>query len=1015
MIVIMGFCTTMRYHFRATWILLFLAAVRLHAADVDVEIQLCETRYAVNSDGSVAVTLHERWRALTGNGRTQLSRIQIPYALSFETVEFRSIRTLKKDGTVVDGDPSSAFDTAPAANPSEASYDDTRSRTVLPPSLENGDSVEFEAVKRVATWIKPGDFWLEHYARTGVRVLSEIVVLDLPADRKVAFRESPGGKVENSGGRRIERWELSHIQTDQESVEYEPPLFMVSSLLTWDAVAQWLHSLNEEASAPTPEIKALAEKLTAGRATEQARITALYSYVATRIRYTGVSFGLGRFRPHAAATVLHNAFGDCKDQSALLTALLTASGFKTHAVLTHPALGVAVPEVPAPDQLNHEFVAVETKGGLVFLDPSIGLAPPEVLQPGVRGRTALVLGDSGGSVVEIPIKSPVPNRIASTLKGKINAAGAFEGSVRMELQGTMEGPFRRIFADASDSQKESMARLLTGSEFLKSTVSKIATSAVDDLSQPFIVEWQLSDEKFFPPSTGTIRVGTHSGLGQTMFQNLKKPEKPLPMDEMDFVQSMDLTIDTSLTIANGMPVHRKAPFGSFDSEFSYENGHLTLALLFRLNGTPLAPGDWASFLEFLGSVSTDQASSFALERQSGSTVSPYSKALKDGAAAYQRKDYRAARQAYLEATKLNPESKAAWNDLGRACQALREYSAAEKAYRRQIEVNPGDQYAYNNLGVTLRLLKRNDEAIEAFNKQIAISANDRYAHDNLSISLAALKNYPEALKEAEIAVTLVPGDVNKLMRLGRLQLKTAHPDDARKTFEKVLALPHDSMIENNVAYDLGDAGIDLENDWQLISVALASESKLACRPEKPEANDKCTTQMSRLAMMLDTAGWILYRQGKTEAAEAYLRSAYAISPRAAIGLHDSVILARLGQTEEGAKRFNETRSREDFATADAMEAEEARSALGAALDSLKETAHKGDRVQVVVLVGESGKVLDASGPADAAAAAHSFDLPRIEWPGHQMRSVRTVELTKDGASWKLVQSFVVKPAQEVEP
>jgi hypothetical protein len=32
-----------------------------------------------------------------------------------------------------------------------------------------------------------------------------------------------------------------------------------------------------------------------------------------------------------------------------------------------------------------------------------------------------------------------------------------------------------------------------------------------------------------------------------------------------------------------------------------------------------------------------------------------------------------------------------------------------------------------------------------------------------------------------------------------------------------------------------------------------------------------------------------------------------------------------------------------------------------------------------------------------------------------MRSVRTVELMKDGANWKLVQSFVVKPAQEVEP
>jgi hypothetical protein len=285
----------MSRHFRVSWIFLLLAGACLHAADVDVEIQLRETTYVVNPDGGVAITLHERGRAVTGNGRTQLSRIQIPYAASFATVEFRSIRTLKKDGAVVDGDPSSAFDAADAVNPNAPSYDDTRSKTILPPSLEIGDSVEYEAVKRVATWIKPGDFWLEHYARTDVRVLSEIVVLDLPADRKVALHEAPGGKMETSAGRRIERWELSNLQTDKKSVEQEPPIFMVSSLLSWDDVAQWLHSLNDAATAPTPEIKALAEKLTANQATEQARITALYAYVATKIRYTSVSFGLGRF------------------------------------------------------------------------------------------------------------------------------------------------------------------------------------------------------------------------------------------------------------------------------------------------------------------------------------------------------------------------------------------------------------------------------------------------------------------------------------------------------------------------------------------------------------------------------------------------------------------------------------------------------------------------------------------------------------------------------------------------
>jgi tetratricopeptide (TPR) repeat protein/transglutaminase-like putative cysteine protease len=1001
------------YH--GTWILPFFAIARLYASDVDLEIQLRETKYTVDADGSVKIAMHERWRALTGTGRTELSRIQIPYASSDESVEFRSMKTWKKDGSVVDGDPAAAFDTAASADANTAMFDDTRFKTVLPPNLETGDSVEFEAIRRVATWIKPGDFWLEHSARTDVRVLSEIVVLDLPAGRKIALYEEPGGKVETAAGRRIERWELSNSLARKRSVDNQPPVFMVSSLTSWDQLGQWIHSLNDAASAVTPEIKALAEKLTANQTSEQARITALYAYVATRIRYTAVSFGLGRFQPHSATTVLHNAFGDCKDQSALLTALLTAGGFKTHIVMAHPSIGVAVADVPSPAQFNHEFAAVETKDGLLFLDASIGLVPPGVLQPGVRGRTALLVADHDASVILIPIKTPVPNRIALTLKGKVNAAGAFAGSTRVEFQGVLEGPLRRGFADASESQKEILAKQLSGSEFQNAAISRITSSAVDDLSKPFVVEWQMSDETFLPQSRRAVRIGTASNLGQmTALRSLPKPEKPLPMDAVEFASDMDLVIDPNLTIVNGMPVHKKAPFGSLDSEFTYENRHQKFAFSMKFNGTPIMPEDWPSLLDFLGSAQSDQALNFTLERGPGPLASPYSKAMQEGVIAYQGKDYKAAKEAYLKATRLDPNSKNAWNDLGRACQALREYSEAEKAYRKQIEVNPRDLYAYNNLGVTLRLMKRQDEAIASFRKQIEISPNDRYAHDNLGISLAALKRYPEALKEEEIAVSLTPEDVNKLMRLGRMQLRTGHPDQARKTFDEMLALPHDAMLENNVAFDLGDMGIALENDWRLISGALAAESKLTCRPEKPESNEKCNAQMNRLAIMLDTAGWVLYRQGKIEAAEPYLRSAYAISPRVAMGLHTTVILAKLGRTQEAAKRFIEAQSRRDFANADARETEEARSAVGSALNSLGDASAKGNRVQVTVLVDESGKVLEASGGSEALAAAKKLTLPLIAWPDCKLVSVRTVELTKDGESWKLIQSFVVKPAQDVE-
>jgi predicted NAD/FAD-binding protein len=100
----------MRHHAKASFVIPFLLALSLRAADVDVEIQLRETKYAVNANGSVEIAQHERWRALTGNGRKQLSPIDVPYVQSLETVEFRSIKTLKSGGTVVEGDRSRTFD-----------------------------------------------------------------------------------------------------------------------------------------------------------------------------------------------------------------------------------------------------------------------------------------------------------------------------------------------------------------------------------------------------------------------------------------------------------------------------------------------------------------------------------------------------------------------------------------------------------------------------------------------------------------------------------------------------------------------------------------------------------------------------------------------------------------------------------------------------------------------------------------------------------------------------------------
>ena len=39
-------------------------------------------------------------------------------------------------------------------------------------------------------------------------------------------------------------------------------------------------------------------ELTAGKTTDEAKVQAVYNYVATQIHYIGVAFGVGRYQPH---------------------------------------------------------------------------------------------------------------------------------------------------------------------------------------------------------------------------------------------------------------------------------------------------------------------------------------------------------------------------------------------------------------------------------------------------------------------------------------------------------------------------------------------------------------------------------------------------------------------------------------------------------------------------------------------------------------------------------------------
>ena len=128
-------------------------------------------------------------------------------------------------------------------------------------------------------------------------------------------------------------------------------------------MGRWYGSLQQERIKPTPEIRAKAAELTKGASDDDAKLRAIYKYVSTEFRYIGIAFGIGRYQPHAAAEVLSNQYGDCKDKHTLFASLLDAVGIKAYPALISSSQEID-PDVPSPGQFDHVIGVVPHGSGL---------------------------------------------------------------------------------------------------------------------------------------------------------------------------------------------------------------------------------------------------------------------------------------------------------------------------------------------------------------------------------------------------------------------------------------------------------------------------------------------------------------------------------------------------------------------------------------------------------------------------------------------------------------------------
>lgn len=178
------------------------------------------------------------------------------------------------------------------------------------------------------------------------------------------------------------------------------PAIYVSTIKSWDAIAAAYAKAFADAVQPTPLVARTAAGITAHDSSDEAKIEHLCRFVQDHIAY----FPAPHLNPFSALSTLISNQGDCKDQAALLIALLKAVGIAAYPVLLNADTGVDVDFrlPPTPGQFNHVIVAVPRSGsGWWFLDPSRGTGLQHLPAQDAGKHAMLIIGEPEHLWVEV--------------------------------------------------------------------------------------------------------------------------------------------------------------------------------------------------------------------------------------------------------------------------------------------------------------------------------------------------------------------------------------------------------------------------------------------------------------------------------------------------------------------------------------------------------------------------------------------------------------------------------------
>lgn len=808
-------------------------------------------------DGSGSREVRGRIRVQTSAGLPTAGQLVFEYNAVDEKVEIRSVRVLKPDGSVVAAGPDAVQDLNAPKTSEAPMYTDARQKHVTVPGLSVGDAVEYN-IFVTSKPLLPGQFWQIWNFERRIVALDEQLDLNVPANRVLKIKSSQG--IETSthleGDRRLYHYSTSNLKTPPpidifKDFKFDviqllqgprpppPPRVMFSTFQDWTSIADWYAQLERDRRIPTAEIRTQADEIARGRQSDEDKAAALYYWVSQNIRYVSLSFGVGRYQPHSAAEVLANRYGDCKDKTTLLEAMLEAEGLRAQPVLANLVADID-PEIPNPLQFDHVITFLPLGSKESWLDTTLSVGPFGYLPPQLRGKQVLLVYAIPSSALrKTPQDFPFTVEYRIGVDGTVDGLGTMDATVELQTRGDLEVLIRILNAHLSQEQlaKTADTVLARTNKFLYESVHytdfKVVNAA--DVSQPVRAQFHLAGRLMYVDPKGSTpdqlavsltskpidawHLLTLLPAANSTPDSAGRPQQ-LPI-ELNGPRSYSFKLNLAFATLSGTarPPAKEfritQTFAEYASSDSWKGNTFRAYRALELRVPTISSSDSKDYAVFVQKIVgatgvpptpkreskmtdaslatvTTSSKSDAPARMPGVDTKANSPSTKnDGGAIASSLSPSVSSPSEAEPLPaphvLSPETRDIYK-RGEEEAKRKNWANAIEAFSSAVKADPQYADAWRELGRAHMYIRNYVDAEVAFRKYLALAPDDHLAYLNMAWVLYSERNYSEEVTLLTKRLADSPNDGDANARLGSAYLALDHPELALPVLQTAVSI-----------------------------------------------------------------------------------------------------------------------------------------------------------------------------------------------------------------------------------